>query len=145
MERVYINGGNKVTDNFKKCQVCGKIFKSLGNPRCPECLEAIEDYFYKIKDYLYDFPNAKIDEVSKELDVPKKIILILVKEERIMLVDASKSCMKCGKSIVSGKYCNDCLKAFNSKLETIAPKLGNKKQESDDYKSRSSYYSKSDK
>jgi len=112
----------------KQCRMCGKLFQSLGNPICPECVDLMDQQFREVRDYLYRHPNADIAEIVKETGVSERSILQFLREERLSLMNTSANvgirCEQCGKPISSGKLCVDCKerlsKMFESKLEPKA-------------------------
>lgn len=100
---------------LQDCERCGRTFAAEdGQVLCKKCLEEeVEVDFRKVRDYLYDNPGADINEVERETGVEKKIILKLLKDDRIEIVDVDNSilsCEKCGKQIKSGRLCEDCKK-----------------------------------
>lgn len=97
------------------CERCGRSFGSENDQvLCKRCLEEeIDSDFKKVRDYLYDNPGADINEVEEATKVDKKIILKLLKDDRIEIVDEKNyllSCEKCGKQIKSGRLCPECKK-----------------------------------
>ena len=98
---------------LKSCEKCGRKFGALASePLCTKCsAENIESDFKKVRDYLYDHPGADVREVSEETGVSERVILKLLKDERIEIVDESNgllACERCGVSIKSGRVCDDC-------------------------------------
>ena len=98
---------------LKNCEKCGRKFGAMSSETlCTKCsAENIETDFKKVRDYLYDNPGASVTEVSDETGVAERIILKLLKDERIEIVDESNgllACERCGVSIKSGRVCDDC-------------------------------------
>lgn len=124
---------------LKDCEQCGRIFAAEeGQTLCKKCLEAeVESDFKKVRDYLYDNPGADIIEVEKETGVDRKIILKLLKDERIEVVNEESSiltCEVCGKQIKSGRMCDQCkknktIKELRNVANEIKSELEPKKKE----------------
>lgn len=96
---------------MRNCKKCGKVFSSFGDKICPECKREEDELFTKVKDYIYDHPHASIKEIAEETQVSEDTILRYLREGRIEVADDSLStltCEKCGKSIKSGRYCQEC-------------------------------------
>ncbi len=94
------------------CRGCGRLFNVLNNEKiCPECRKKLEDKFQEVKKYIEENPHSTMEVVSRELDVSVKQIRQWVREERLILSDASEAgitCENCGKMIRSGRYCEEC-------------------------------------
>ena len=102
--------------------------KSFGKKICPACLDDMDGHFVKVRDYLDEFPNASVELVSDETEVPKSVILQLIKEGRLIIGDgskvSSKHCEVCKKPIYEGRMCVKC----QSNLQAIIEKnTGGKK------------------
>ncbi len=112
-------------DNVRKCKECGKLFNFIGRPICPDCLKRMDDEFQSVRKYIYDNPNAGIEEVSEETEVSVKTIMRFLREGRLQLRSASGAllCEKCGKPLQTGTMCEDCKKKLTETLDSkLAPK-----------------------
>jgi len=98
--------------NIIQCSICKKPFQSFGGRICGNCLERIDKDFITVRDYIYEHKNAHIDTVSEETEVPKQIIMHLLKEGRLIIDDPGGSgmllCEVCKKPINTGRMCKDC-------------------------------------
>ncbi len=99
--------------DIKNCKNCGNIYAPEGNEKfCPDCSKEREEKFEKVKNYLWDNPNATVDQVNEETGVDKEIIIEFVKEGRLdadnVVVNGMLDCERCGVSISSGRYCSSC-------------------------------------
>lgn len=116
--------------NIIQCQFCKKPFASVGGRVCPACMDQIEKDFIKVRDYIYDHKQTNIDIVSEETEVPKQIIMHLLKEGRLELDGPGGGgggvlfCESCKKPISSGRLCKECMGAIASSLDknVSAPK-----------------------
>lgn len=99
-----------------KCKWCGRPFQSFGLPFCPKCMQELDEQYKPVRDYLYDNPNATIEEVVAETGVPQRVILFYLRDGRLRMVNASGllKCEQCGAPIDSGHLCEKCM----GKLET---------------------------
>ena len=98
--------------NIIQCKICHKPFHSIGGNTCPDCMAKIDREYSTVRDYIYDNPNAKIDDVSKETGVEKAVILHLLKDGRLKLsspdIGGALVCYICKKPISSGRMCEEC-------------------------------------
>ena len=124
--------------NIIKCKFCKKPFQSLGKNICPKCINDMDAHFVKVRDYLDDNPNAGIDMVSEETDVPKSAILQLIKDGRIILKEGTEgvvlNCEICKKPILVGRICNKCKANLNSMIDKQAKSTGSGSKDSDNIK-----------
>ena len=97
---------------IRNCKGCNRLFQHIGGPvLCPACREELENKFTKVKEYIYENRGASITQVSEEMDVPVKQIKQWIREERLVLSDATEAgivCEKCGHPICSGRFCDKC-------------------------------------
>ncbi len=117
-------------NDFKKCKKCGNIFRYIGNPLCPKCVNKMEDEFKEIKDYLYKNANATVKEIADELEIDEKTIIHFIKEGRLEMksADGSIVCEKCGMAITSGRLCKNCSTNLSEKLSSVLPQEPKKQQ-----------------
>lgn len=127
----YKQNNRRIEMDLKNCIECGRSFASKdGEKLCKRCLDKkVEDDFKKVRDYLYDHPGADIKEVSDVTGVEEKIILKLLRQDRIEVVDEENSilkCKSCGKPIKSGRLCDDCKKIeFAKSLKDAGEEIKN--------------------
>ncbi|NLK62445.1 MAG: MerR family transcriptional regulator [Fusobacteria bacterium] len=103
-------------DNYKDCQVCKKLFMKMTRREiCPECLKDEEKYFKIVRDYLYKYPLASIEEVSSQTDVHEKYIIDWIEDGRLEKkgLTTNYSCEMCGSPIHMGKVCHKCQSDLN--------------------------------
>ncbi|AEF17914.1 flagellar operon protein TIGR03826 [Thermoanaerobacterium xylanolyticum LX-11] len=107
--------------DIKNCKRCGKLYNYTGFDLCPECFNKDEEDFIKIRDYIERNPQATVVEVSKATDVEVKRILDFLKEGRLILgsknTNISLTCERCGKKILSGRYCESCSRELERSLK----------------------------
>ena len=106
-----------------QCKFCKKPFQSYGGKTCANCLEKIDKDFVTVRDYINENRHAHIDQVAEETEVPKQIIIHLLKEGRLIVDDpdgASNgllSCEICKKPIHTGRMCKDCKNSVASTMK----------------------------
>lgn len=109
--------------DVRNCKECGRLFNyTSGLPICPTCAKKLEDKFTEVKQYIYDHPGVGIQEVSEENDVSVNTIKKWVREERLTFAEGSAvgiECERCGRTILSGRYCNECKKKVTNQLESV--------------------------
>ncbi|MBS4535790.1 MerR family transcriptional regulator [Clostridium sp. D2Q-14] len=95
----------------RNCNKCGKIYNYDGFPYCSRCRREEEELFQKVKAYIYNNPDATIQEVSEETEVSTKKILNYLRQGRLEVKDGSNlilDCERCGQAIKTGRFCNKC-------------------------------------
>ncbi|MGN0414612.1 MAG: flagellar protein [Agathobacter sp.] len=106
--------------NVINCRSCGKLFNVLGREKiCPECRKALEDKFQQVKEYLSQNPNASVEQTATDNEVTVKQIRQWIREERLVLSNATESgivCENCGKPICTGRFCDACRASMASEL-----------------------------
>ncbi len=103
------------------CKECGKLFSPQAREKvCPVCRQDEEKKYQKVKDYLWDNPNASVEEVHKATEVETDLIIKFVKEGRLVAdgldVDILLDCERCGAPITGGRFCSSCLKELQEGL-----------------------------
>lgn len=112
--------------DVRSCKKCGKMYNYYGGiPLCPACNKALEEVFPKVKAYIYDNPRATLSQVSEENGVSVSIIKRWIREERLAFAEGSAvgiECEKCGKNILTGRYCAECKRRVTESLEGVYQK-----------------------
>ena len=111
--------------NVHACKSCRKLFNAFGEEKfCPACVQKQEDKLNEVKDYLWEKKVASMHEISQACDVPVDQLKDWLRQERLSLADGATdlTCEKCGKPILSGRYCPDCKKEMMDELKSVAPK-----------------------
>ena len=106
---------------LRNCSNCGKIFMSQGEKICPNCVQEQKELEVVVVDYVRDHPKCKIPEIMEETKAPESLIRRLIEEGRFEQVGVNLSypCRKCGKPIIAGQYCEDCLTEMQENLQTV--------------------------
>ena len=102
---------------IRNCPRCGRIFTYIGRAICNRCMEIEENEFKIVKEYIYDNPGATISEVSQETGVTVEKIMRFLREERLEIKSENSNllleCERCGRSIRSGRFCENCKAEIN--------------------------------
>ncbi len=122
--------------DVRNCRKCGKIFNYIGGmPICPACKDKEEETFKKVKEYLWDNPGASMSEISDALDVSVEQIKAYLKEGRLEIIGDEANivleCEMCGKSIKTGRFCNNCQKSLSNDFKNVASNLDNRLSQSE--------------
>lgn len=108
--------------NVMNCRNCGRLFNVFSSEKiCPDCRKKMEDKFQEVKSYLQENPNSSMEVVARETSVSIKQIKMWVREERLILSEASEAgitCECCGRMIRTGKYCDECKTSMTLKLRS---------------------------
>lgn len=114
-----------MSDQVKQCNKCNKIFHSFANNRiCPECTEQADRDFIKVREYIYEHPQATVQTVSEKTEVDEKEILRMLKEGRLILETASDllTCERCLRPLHSGRLCDECKESLSQVLSNAVDK-----------------------
>lgn len=111
--------------DFRNCRRCGRVFNYIaGEVLCSECKKNDEKDFRRVKEFLYKNPGASITEISNELNISPRRINNYLREGRLEILDDGGNiileCMRCGRSIKSGRYCEECERALKKELTRTA-------------------------
>jgi hypothetical protein len=86
----------------------------------------MDQKFNDVRDYIYTNPNASMEEVCGATETDSADIKRWLTEGRLLLSKDSPiglSCQKCGKTILSGTQCEECLAKLRSTLQGAASTL----------------------
>ena len=107
--------------NIVQCTFCKKPFTSLGGKICPACNEKIDKDFITVRDYIYDNRHSNIDKIAEETEVPKQVIIHLLKEGRLIIDspdgDGLLLCEMCKKPVNTGRLCKECTGKVASSMD----------------------------
>lgn len=122
--------------DVRNCRKCGRIYNYIGGvPLCPACRQEDENDFKRVKEYLYDNPGASMSQISEELDVSVEKIKRFLKEGRLEIIGDNGNmvleCESCGKSIRTGRFCEECERTLTKELSTTAQQLSQAAHERD--------------
>ncbi len=112
--------------DVRTCKKCGNLFNYLsGPPLCPKCRDEMEKKFHEVKEFIRENPNANINEIAQENEVPVAQIQQWVREERLEFTEGSAitlSCESCGASIRTGRFCEKCKGNMSNALNSAFKK-----------------------
>ena len=104
--------------DVRNCPQCGRIYKFTGRALCPKCVQEDEKEFELVKQYLREHPGASIAEISEETEIEEQKVISYLRDGRLQLVPGQTGillhCERCDVQILSGRYCDRCLKDIRS-------------------------------
>lgn len=110
----------------RNCKECGKMFNYTGGmPVCPACMKKLDEKFAEVKEYIYDHPGVGIQQVSDEMEVSVSLIKKWVREEKLTFAEGSAvgiDCERCGRTILSGRFCEECKRKVTQQLDNAYEK-----------------------
>lgn len=112
--------------SVRNCPECGKVFTYDGNRNlCPRCIDKEEKKYLMVRKYVKDNPGASINEVAEETEVEEELVLRFLREGRLHskgldAADIASECARCGKQVLTGRYCQDCLLKMTKELSKAA-------------------------
>jgi len=105
--------------SFQNCPKCGKLFNGSDQKICDECKKKEEEKFEEVRLFVKENPDLNMVEIAKGTGVTVSKILGYVRAGRIEMSlksGDSVSCEKCGKEILTGKFCKDCAERLSDSV-----------------------------
>lgn len=119
--------------NVTNCRGCGRLFNQLSNEQlCPNCMKKMDEKFEVVKKFVDDNPNVPVETVAKETETTMKQLNKWIREERLTFAPGSAyglPCECCGRTIPTGKYCDECKKKLANTLQSVLDKPAPKKED----------------
>ncbi len=120
--------------NVSNCPRCGKVyFKNVKN-LCPDCIREDEQMYEKVYRYLRENPKSTVMQVAAETGVPEDRVLSFLREGRIQSAEWKRleyPCERCGATINSGRYCENCSREVQDSLRSLASQIKSEAQGAD--------------
>lgn len=111
---------------ISNCKSCGRLFSYIGGQKiCVDCKDEIEKKFSEVKRYIQDHNQATMAQIAEDMDVSISQIRQWVREERLYFTQDSPlgiDCEICGKTIKTGRFCNECKANMTNELNGAYPK-----------------------
>lgn len=107
------------------CPDCGKVFKQIKSPVCPDCQAAHDDFVYAMFEFIKDNPGISVQALAaKYRKNPDDVEhLILTGDLGPAKNNVKIQCHGCHKDIFlfehEAHYCRDCAEANKSKSEVV--------------------------
>ena len=97
------------------CNQCGTLFQShSGGRRCPECLQAEDDDFQTVVEYLREPGQRTVPAISEETGVEIHLITRWLRQKRLQieLLPGELQCRRCRAPVEGGTFCDACRMAL---------------------------------
>lgn len=113
---------------LRNCNRCGKLFEAVSARMtiCPECEQADELDFEKVKEFIAEHPTANVIEVTKGTGVARKRIYEWIRSGRLNAggfhSHLTVECESCGAPISSGRLCKECSARLRREAEKVLGK-----------------------
>jgi len=110
----------------RNCIRCGKLFVPMNREKiCRNCKDAEREMENVVMEFVRNNPKSKIPEISEGTGAPETLIRRMVEEGRFDRSDMKfyYPCKKCGKDILVGQYCEDCLSSMQENLQSVQEKI----------------------
>ncbi len=115
---------------FRNCKRCGKVYQSANPDFCPDCVDAGEKDFRKVRDFIKDNPKVSLEVVAEATGVDEDQILEFLRDGRLEpanLPGPVLECKRCGKPIYQGEYCVLCLNEISQNFKSTSQQQSKKK------------------
>ena len=110
---------------MSNCARCGKVFlPDAYKTLCSECLVKERKDLKIVSEYLRKYPMTGIMEVATHTGVDAMQILRFVRSGSLNMLDAKDTikCRFCGKKLIKGTLCQECLEIVSSLKDSIKNK-----------------------
>jgi hypothetical protein len=102
--------------------------KIAGVKICQDCMQAEEDAFRLVRNYLEENPGADMPTVAEGTGVDEAMILRLVQQGRLatlgeLVMGLKVECRQCTKPVITGRYCPECTETMGQALKDSAKTL----------------------
>ena len=104
------------------CPRCGRLFTKIRANVCPSCEKAEEETFVKLRAYIEENPSCTLSELAEKTEVSIKRITQFIRDGRLEIsrgMHGEIVCTKCGKPILSGRYCDSCITEIGQNVNTM--------------------------
>ncbi len=111
---------------LRNCQRCGKLFTSNNNEKiCRDCMDAQADLEAEVIAFVKNNPGCTITDIEEGTGADEKLIRHLMDTGRFTQMGGlvAYPCKKCGKPIVAGQFCGDCLSAMQANIKSVQSKI----------------------
>ena len=112
----------------RNCARCGKLFVPLNREKiCRECKDAEKEMENVVMQFVRENPKSKIPEIAEGTGATEALIRRMIEDGRFDRSDLKfyYPCKKCGKEILAGQYCEDCLNSMAESLQNFQVKKAN--------------------
>lgn len=115
--------------SIANCARCSRMYQKVSGVKfCPDCIQAEEDAFRLVRDFLEAHPGSDMPTVSQETGVEEPVILRLVQSGRLailgdLVAGLRVECRQCTKPVISGKFCPECTEEMGQALKESARSL----------------------
>jgi len=100
---------------FENCTQCGKLSVQLVRGVCSACLEADDQMYRTVTEYLRRNPDADVTSIASDTGVTEKKVLEFLRTGRLS-VKGGLSCERCGEPVHTGKLCERCAAVVQGQL-----------------------------
>ena len=106
---------------LSNCLECGKLFNRTRDRVCPTCVNAEQEEFDKVLEYIRTERVYFVPQISEETGVAQARIMKWVREGKLELAsDAEQpdACKRCGRPSDKGDICESCRKKLANEIAT---------------------------
>jgi len=99
----------------------------IRTPVCPACEKSEEETFQVLRGYIDDNPLCTMAELTDATKIPIKRITQFIRDGRLEIskgMIGEITCNKCGKPILTGRYCETCATEIGKNVNELFGKLG---------------------
>lgn len=113
------------------CRKCRRLTNRLIAGLCGACYSKQDELFTEVREYIYAHKKANMQEITREFNIEPLIIEKWIRDGRLEVTEDSPIkpvCERCGTSILTGKYCDNCKRQTLMNLGQVI-KTGEKSNE----------------
>lgn len=102
------------------CARCKRVYTRIRSELCPECQDAEEMEYVKIRDLLAEHPGLTMEEAAEQAGVSKEVICRMVRDGQIAPMESDEpiTCGRCGAPVSNPvkRLCTACLFDLDAKI-----------------------------
>lgn len=112
------------------CARCGHMYQKFHGVRlCPDCIQAEEDAFLLVREYVELNPQCTLESAAEAVNIDPAMILRFLRDGRLgtrgeLAHNLKVECVKCGMPIGGGKYCTKCMDGLGQEFSDATRQAG---------------------
>ena len=109
----------KKSQRLRNCPICHRLFVDTGIGICRNCYEKEREDEETVIEYVREHHQASIQEIVRDTGARYALVEKMIKRGQFMTKDneITHPCKRCGKPIVRGMYCPQCLALIHRAID----------------------------
>lgn len=106
-------------NHLRNCRICHKLFVDTGLGICQSCYEKEREDEKIVIEYVREHHQASLQEIVEDTGVDARVVSKMIERGQFIMGDneITHPCKRCGKPIVRGIYCPQCLMLMHRAID----------------------------